>query len=125
MIGQMQPLIAKWLFQVLYPLCFGIINRMNMLTDDLPNDIDELKKMLVKQQSQLDSLRAKCQFLEEQFRLAQHRQFGKSHEGHPSQGDLFNEAEQLMDEAVEPEQETLQYTRNKPKRKPLPKELPR
>jgi transposase len=36
---------------------------------------------------------------------------------------LFNEAEELVAEVSE--QETISYTRNKPKRKPLPTDLPR
>ena len=61
--------------------------------------------------------------------MAQHRQFGKRSESHPGQGELFDEAEAEMgseaDTAEEPEVETISYTRNKPKRKPLPAELPR
>ncbi|MDX1474835.1 MAG: IS66 family transposase [Reinekea sp.] len=98
---------------------------MKTVTDELPNNIVELKKMLVQKQSEIDSLKSKCQYLEEQFLLARHRQFGSSSEAHPEQCDLFNEAEQLADEAAEPEKETLSYTRRKPKRKPLPKDLPR
>ena len=42
----------------------------------------------------------------------------------PDQLALFNEAEAIA-EAITPEQETVSYTRRKPKRKPLPKDLPR
>lgn len=39
---------------------------------------------------------------------------------------MFNEAEQLVEEAeAESEKEVITYTRNKPKRKPLPEDLPR
>jgi transposase len=39
---------------------------------------------------------------------------------------LFNEAEAEVEQLeIESEQETIEYTRNKPKRKPLPKDLPR
>ncbi|MFT5717333.1 MAG: transposase [Oleiphilaceae bacterium] len=34
-------------------------------------------------------------FLEERFRLAQHKQSGKSSESYPGQSKLFNEAEEL------------------------------
>lgn len=40
------------------------------------------------------------------------------------QGELFNEVEDIA-EAVEPEQQKISYTRSKPKRKPLPEDLPR
>ena len=91
---------------------------MNIDIENLPDDPATLKKML----SQMVS---RYQYLEEQFRIAQHKQFGKSTEGHPGQGELFNEAEELVAEVETPEQEAISYTHNKPKRKPLPKDLPR
>lgn len=73
----------------------------------------------------LSQVMARYQYLEEQFRIAQQKQFGKSAEAHPGQGELFNEVEELAAENVSAEQETISYTRNKPKRKPLPEDLPR
>jgi hypothetical protein len=58
--------------------------------------------------------------------LAQQRQFGQSSEVSLDQLGLFNETEQTIEEHdLEAEQETISYTRKKPKRKPLPKDLPR
>ncbi len=91
---------------------------MNINIESLPDDPKQLKKLL-------GEVVQKYQFLEEQFRLAQHKQFGASSEGHPGQGELFNEAEELAVDSEVPEQEVISYTRNKPKRKPLPKDLPR
>ena len=92
----------------------------------LPNEPALLKSLLCEQAARL-------LFLEEQFRLAQHQRFGKSSEkadkDAPIQGDLFNEAEVLIDEDEkvdeDAEKEHISYTRNKPKRQPLPKDLPR
>ena len=56
---------------------------------ELPNDPEQLKQIIAK-------LQARNCYLEEQFRLAQQKQFGKSAEGHPGQGELFNEAEELV-----------------------------
>jgi len=85
----------------------------------LPDEPQLLKQMLAKQSSRLT-------YLEEQFRLAQQKQFGASSEGHPGQGELFNEAEVEVEQLEsKSEQETIEYTRNKPKRKPLPMDLPR
>lgn len=84
----------------------------------------QLLQRVAELESLLAEKNAKIAFLEEQFRLAQQKQFGTSSEGHPGQGELFNEAEEI-DESVVPEQEIIEYTRNKPKRKPLPKDLPR
>lgn len=90
---------------------------MNIDIENLPDDPATLKKML-------SQVMSRYQYLEEQFRIAQHKQFGKSTEGHPGQGELFNEAEELVVEA-ETAEETISYTRKKPTRKPLPKDLPR
>lgn len=83
----------------------------------LKQRIAELEKLL----AQKDALIAA---LEERWRLAQQKQFGKSAEGFVGQGELFNEVEEIV-EAVEAEQQTISYTRKKPVRKPLPKDLPR
>lgn len=68
---------------------------------------------------------AKIAYLQEQFRLDQQKQFGASSEGFPGQGELFNEAQELANEIAEHETEAISYTRNKPSRKSLPKDLPR
>ncbi len=95
----------------------------------LPNDVDKLKELLLSERQisakKINELEAQNHYLLEQFRLAQQKQFGKSSEANLGQGDLFNEAEKLVDEIVEPEVEAISYTRNKPKRKPLPEDLPR
>jgi len=89
-------------------------------------DTASLLQRVAELESLLADKEAKIAFLEEQFRLAQQKQFGASTEGHPGQGELFNEAEEIVEvEQVESEQQNVSYTRNKPKRKPLPKELPR
>jgi len=84
---------------------------------ELPNDIEQLKQIVLRQQSRLN-------YLEEQFRLAQQKQFGASSEGHPGQGELFNEAEAEV-EQPEAEERPTGDTRKKPTRKTLPKDLPR
>ncbi len=92
------------------------------MTDDinsLPDDPVLLKKLLAKQAARL-------MFLEEQFRLAQQQRFGASSEGHPAQGDLFNEAEVELDVVDNPLTEpTSTSVKKKPVRKKLPSDLPR
>jgi transposase len=82
------------------------------------------QQRILELEKQVNRLESRNQFLEEQFRLAQQKQFGASSEGHPGQGELFNEAEELVAETPV-EKEDISYTHNKPKRKPLPKTLPR
>jgi len=81
--------------------------------------------LLEERNAEISKLQEKNHYLLEQFRLARQKQFGKSSEAHPDQGEFFNEAEQMMDDVVTPEKEVVHYTRHKPKRKPLPKDLPR
>jgi len=112
---------------------------MKTTVKPLTNDIKKLQELLLSEYQLLAEkeseiaekdltileLQQKNQYLLEQFRLAQHKQFGKSSEVHSGQGELFNEAEQILDEIVEPEKASIHDTHNKPKRKPLPKDLPR
>lgn len=86
---------------------------------------EDYQRRIAELEQQLQELNNRYQYLEEQFRIAQQKQFGKSAEGHPGQGELFNEAEELAVDVEMPEQETISYTCNKPKRKPLPEDLPR
>ena len=85
----------------------------------------QLRQQIAALKKQVGWLESRNQFLEEQFRLAQHKQFGASSEGYPGQGELFNEAEEIATDITESEQQDISYTRNKPTRKPLPKDLPR
>ena len=99
----------------------------------LPDDPQELKYLLLlerelsaQKDAQIDHLSQQYQQILEQFRLAQQRQFGQSSEVRLDQLGLFNETEQTIEEdEPEVEQESISYTRKKPKRKPLPKDLPR
>jgi len=113
---------------------------MQTASKQLPDDIAKLKDLLlferalsaqkdvklVEKDARINQLSQQYQQILEQFRLAQQKQFGQSGEASANQLGLFNEAEQtLAEDGAEIEQETLTYTRNKPKRKPLPKDLPR
>lgn len=90
--------------------------------DTLPDDPKVLKALMGKMMQRMN-------WLEEQFRLAQHQRFGANGEAHPGQGELFNEAEAIqgsqdIQDAV-PTSTTVTYERQQAKRKPLPKDLPR
>ena len=102
---------------------------MTTPTEQLPDDIEALKALLLSErktsQETIETLKAKCQYLEEQFLKARHQQFCASSEAHPAQGDLFNEAEVIIEAVEVSDTETIEYTRSKPKRQPLPKDLPR
>jgi transposase len=106
--------------------------------ETLPDNIETLKNLLLSEReltdhyleekdAQITQLKQQYQHILEQFRLAQQKQFGKSSEVNHDQLGLFNEVEQL-DEEISSDvarQETVTYTRNKPRRSPLPKDLPR
>lgn len=64
--------------------------------DTLPDDPKVLKALMGKMMQRMN-------WLEEQFRLAQHQRFGANGEAHPGQGELFNEAEDILNtEDTEP-----------------------
>lgn len=108
---------------------------MKILPDDLPNDVESLKALLLEQSllldkkdSELTQWQSKYQLILEQWRLAQQKQFGKGSEVSPGQGELFDESDSDSQEDiadVEADSQTVSYTRTKPKRKSLPKDLPR
>lgn len=105
---------------------------MKTTTKSLSNELKKLQVLIARKDvlleekdSEIQKLQAKNQYLLEQFRLAQKKQFGKGTEAHAGQGELFNEAEQIVDEAAAAEKETIRDTRNKPKRQTLSKDLPR
>ena len=81
----------------------------------LKQRIAELDKLLAQKDAQIAAL-------EERWRLAQQKQFGKSAEGCVGDGELFNEVEEIV-EAVKAEQQSAKAPRKKPVRKPLPKDL--
>ena len=66
---------------------------------------EDYQRRIAELEQQLQELNNRYQYLEEQFRIAQQKQFGKSTEGHPGQGELFNEAEELAADVETPEQE--------------------
>lgn len=99
------------------------IDTMNNQTALLQETITQLQETVACLAKERDELKSKNQYLLKQFRLAQQKQFGKSSEAHAGQGELFNEAEQIIDEVIEPEVKTVSMTRRKPKRQALPKNL--
>lgn len=54
------------------------------------NSEQSLLSRIAKLEAQLAEEKARNNYLEEKFRLAQQKQFGKSAEGFDAQGDLFN-----------------------------------
>lgn len=87
--------------------------------------ITQRDQWLAEKDQQIDALSERVAFFEEQFRLLREKQFGTSSEQSALQPWLFNEAELTQGGAapVMPEQ-TITYTRTKPGRKGLPKDLP-
>lgn len=99
----------------------------------LPKSLTELTRLLqserelsAQKDQEITQLKQQYQNILEQLRLAQHKQFGQSSEVSPDQQSLFNEAEALAEE-TRPEKESARATRQKtkPKRKALPRDLPR
>lgn len=97
-------------------------------TTTLPDTTEGLMGFLI----DLDAhYRARIEFLEERVRFLQKELFGRKSEKRPQepearQLELFNEAEALTEEQAKSETLVVpEHTRRKPKRKPLPEDLPR
>jgi len=91
----------------------------------LPTDPEALQKMVLSLQSQVKNLIDEKLHLIEQFRLTQQQRFGTRSEGHPAQGDLFNEVEAELDVVEEAAESTPTTVKKKAVRKKLPKDLER
>lgn len=110
-----------------------------MKTDanSLPNDPKQLKRMLLELQQAMaekdKELAKKDEIIHgllERYEIARRKQYGKSSEQLTGGGETFNEAEETLDEAdkallAEVDNKQVTTVKNKPKRKPLPKNLPR
>ena len=110
---------------------------MKFDADSLPDDIETLKRLLLESQKALakqDKTIAKqaelITSLIERYEVEKRRYYGAKSEQSPGAGETFNEAEESLDEADkallnETSESAPETLKNKPKRKPLPKELPR
>ena len=115
----------------------GIIQGMQNVPDQLPDDINALKELVAEQVARNTDLErenarisAKVLSLQEQLNLALARRYAASSEKlSPDQIYLFDEAEALVDAEDQAEvDETVEvpaHTRKKRGRKPLPQNLPR
>lgn len=98
---------------------------MNNSIEQLPDSPEELKEIILSLQADVQSKDKRINYLLEQFNLLRRKQFGSSSEVAPNQASLFDEAEEAI-EQDEPEKQTIaEHKRHAPKRKPLPKDLPR
>lgn len=71
---------------------------MNIDVNCLADDPALLKKLLAEHAEKLAQATARNRYLEQQFRLAQQKQFGKSAEVFDAQSELFNEAEDIIEQ---------------------------
>ena len=97
-------------------------------TTDLPTSVPELQAMILAQLEEIESLKAQYRRMLEQFKLAQQRKFARSSESNLLQLELqFDEADSVPVDELPKEENTITvtYTRNKPKRRTLPDNLPR
>lgn len=97
-------------------------------TADLPTSPEEKDALIMALREENHALKQQYNRMLEQFKLAQQRQFSRSSEQNVLQMEMqFDEAEAVPAEELPQEENTvtITYTRNKPKRRPLPAELPR
>ncbi len=72
----------------------------------LKQRIAELESLLEYERQLSFQKDAKIAALEERWRLAQQKQFGKSAEGFVGEGELFNEVEEIVEETQAEQQST-------------------
>jgi transposase len=96
-----------------------------MNTSILPTNTEEFKAIVHRYESGIE-------FLEERVRILQKALFGRKSEKSCSNDEegnqqlqMFNEAEVLVEQKPQPPITIPEHTRQKPKRKPLPEDLPR
>jgi len=97
-------------------------------TTVLPKSIEEKDALILAQQEEIERLQAQYKLMLEQLKLAQQRKYARSSESNVLQLDLqFDEADSVPAEELPKEESTITitYTRNKPKRRTLPDNLPR
>ncbi|MBF0449114.1 MAG: IS66 family transposase [Magnetococcales bacterium] len=102
---------------------------MDSIIKNLPEDPVSLKKLLVEKFSEIDKLKEDIGLLQEQINILLAKRFGPSSEKQTIDiSGQFDEAEQDQESPDSEELETIEvpaHARKKPKRKPLPKALPR
>jgi hypothetical protein len=101
---------------------------MVKVANDLPENIDALKALIVANEQMLLEKEQRIAVLEEQLRLLMHKRFGASSEkASADQLGLFNEAEATAEMPAADDTETTvpEHKRKKPGRRPLPADLPR
>lgn len=108
---------------------------MNSVLEELPEEVESLKEVVLKQAAELEQLsaenrhqKAQILVLQEQLNLLLHKRYGASSEkATPGQLGLFDEAEATVEEAqaVEETVSVEGHTRQRKGRKPLPENLPR
>ncbi len=105
-----------------------MIIAMSLVAEQLPDDVDALKQLVLSYQGKAYHQQDRIDYLEEQLRLLLQKRFGASSEQQSiDQLGLFNEGEAVENETVEADDGvTVQpHQRRRGKRAPLPDILPR
>lgn len=103
---------------------------------ELPDDVETLKRMLLERDKRIAKLETLTQKLtervqrfEEVLNLAQHKRFSPSSETYEGDGQVFNEAEQVLEtipeEVVEEDAPAPETTTEKPAKAPAKPRRPR
>lgn len=105
---------------------------MKFDANSLPNDPEQLKRMLLELQQRMDEELAKKDAQIHELLAAYNaklaKEYGKKSEKMPGADEVFNEAEETLDEqdnALLAEAASLKKEKIQPKRRPLPEQLPR
>jgi len=104
---------------------------MQLINTELSDNPEELKAIILSQDEQISTRDEHITILEEQIRVLKKAIFGRKSEKRTveepgaQQLHMFNEAEVLVEQEGQKKLLIPEHTRQKPKRKPLPPDLPR
>ena len=87
----------------------------------------DMQSQLQTEQAEKSRLQHQLDYLREQWQLLVQKRFGASSEGLPGQGELFNELEEALEPTADEvaADQTVTYTRKKPRRPRIDESLPR
>lgn len=111
----------------------SLLQQKTRLCEQQQEYLEQRTSQLQTKQAQVQSKQQRIDVLEAMVRLLRHHRFGRSSEQHPGQGELFDEAECLLEPAIGLESDespevkdrgVIQATKKRG-RKPLPADLPR
>jgi transposase len=122
--------LLRWFSGIIHPMKSAVSSvqkatiSKSLSLEKLLEDLTLKNDIIVKKSHVISEQKKRIALLEEYLRLEKSRHYGSSSEKSPNQGELFNEAEQLVDE-IEPAETETPAKKRSGGRKGLSDKLPR